>query len=316
MRTINQIIGTIATGYILMFYSEFMFWARVKPQDSLVEWLSTWLLYSIMAFIFLSLLSRFRVASIWALFLVGSIFGWLTEGLIVQTAYESLPLSLSWTGLAWHAIITIMLGWYYVRRILAKSFWSILLLSAAIGTAYGIWSISWWVEPDGGTSTPVEFAAYAFITSLVLILAYWVHEKTVPGFFKPNRVLEILALILLIIYFLFVTIPSVPLASIILPVLLSIVFLALRHNHQTEPREHLIEKLPGTIKAWNYLELLAIPISATTLYTAAFLLDIKWHTNWVFYIITTPAGFILFIISMIKVWRLKVNYRKDLPPSI
>ncbi len=34
MRIAKQILGVLATGYILMFYSELVFWAHVHPGDS------------------------------------------------------------------------------------------------------------------------------------------------------------------------------------------------------------------------------------------------------------------------------------------
>ena len=106
-RIVKQILGVLATGYILFYYSELVFWARAKPTDSLPNWISTWLAYSLLAFVFLAIVARFRVHTIWALFLAGAVFGWMTEGIVVQTTYEDLPLSLSFTGLAWHALISI-----------------------------------------------------------------------------------------------------------------------------------------------------------------------------------------------------------------
>ena len=35
MRIAKQILGVVATGYILMFYSELVFWAYVRPGNSL-----------------------------------------------------------------------------------------------------------------------------------------------------------------------------------------------------------------------------------------------------------------------------------------
>ena len=126
MRILNPFLAILAGGYILMFYSEFLFWARIRPKDSLLEWLMTWLVYSFLAFAFLAGMARFRVSTVWALFLAVAVFGWLAEGLIVQTAYESLPLSISslavraaFTGLAWHALISVGVGWYVVRRALS-----------------------------------------------------------------------------------------------------------------------------------------------------------------------------------------------------
>ncbi len=92
MRSAKQILGIFATGYILMFYSELVFWAHVRVDDSFSNWLSTWLAYSFLAFVFLTVVARFRIHTIWALFLAGAVFGLLAEGVLVQTTYESLPL--------------------------------------------------------------------------------------------------------------------------------------------------------------------------------------------------------------------------------
>lgn len=107
MPIVKQILGVLATGYILFFYSELVFWVRVQPVDTLPGRISAWLAYSLLAFVFLTILMRFRVRTVWALFLAGAVFGWMTEGIVVQTAYEDLPFSLSFTGLAWHALISV-----------------------------------------------------------------------------------------------------------------------------------------------------------------------------------------------------------------
>ncbi len=305
MRILKQILGILATGYILFFHSEVMFWARLRPEDSLGNGVSTWLLYSLMAYIFLTILARFQVFTVWALFLAGAVFGWLTEGLVVQTAYESLPLSISFTGLAWHALITVCVGWYAVRRALHSGLRSILLWGAGIGLAYGFWAISWWLEPDGGMAAPFDFAKYAFSSSLLLILAYLIHDCTVPGVFKPNRTVEIVIAILLLIYFMLVTIPAAPISAVLLPVLLAGIYLTLRQNQWTETGGSLLDSLAGAKNPWHYLALLVLPLTASAFYWVAFSLGFRWHTNWVLYLVTTPAGFILLVISLVKVWSRK-----------
>lgn len=303
MRILKQIIGTLATGYILLYYSELMFWARVRPDDSLQGWVSTWLLYSLLGYILLTLIARFRISGIWALFLAGAVFGWLAEGLVVQTAYESLPLSISFTGLAWHALISVCAGWYAVRRALDSGLRPTLLWAAGIGLAYGFWAIAWWLEPDGGKATPYEFAIYSFSASLLLIIAYWIHDRILPGSFKPNRVAEMITALLLLAYFIFVTIPAAPLSAVILPVLLAGMYLSLSRNQQVEEGEALLDRAPGDISGWHYLALFALPLTASAFYALAFRLGLEWYTNWMVYLVTTPAGFLMLIFSLVRVWK-------------
>lgn len=304
-RIAKPLLGVLATGYILFYFSELVFWARIQPTDSFPNWISTWLVYSLLAFVFLTIVARFRVHTIWALFLAGAVFGWMTEGIVVQTAYESLPLSLSFTGLAWHALISVWVGWYAVRRALFSGLKATLLVSALIGIGYGLWAISWWVEPGETPAPPLEFAQYTLISTLLLILAYWLYDHTVPAFFKPSRTLEIAAGILFLLYFAFITVPAAPWAAAILPVLLLLVYLALRRNRQREDRTPLHQCFSRTDQIWRYLGLLALPLAAALVYAAAYVLGVRWPTNILLYLITTPAGFILFIISFVKVWRMK-----------
>ena len=330
MRSLKQIIGILATGYILMFYSELMFWARVRPDDSLPNWLSTWLAYSLLAYVFLSILARFQVDTIWGLFLAGAAFGWLAEGLVVQTAYEDLPLSISFTGLAWHALISVWVGWGAVRKALSAGPGATARLAALIGCGYGLWAISWWLEPDGGMAAPLDFAAFALVGSLLLVLAYWLAERCLPegltssrkaesaaglplvlasllarrrlpGGLTPSRKVEIVVALLFILYFIFVTVPAAPLAAVILPALLLVLYLALRRGRSQMGENREIERLPTP--PIRYLGLLALPLAASLVYAAAFALGLRWHSNWVVYLVTTPAGFIVLAVSLVKAWR-------------
>src|SRR5208337_596700 len=80
------------------------------------DFLITWIAYCLLGWIFLDLVRRFRVASFTALFLCGAVFGWVDEGVVVDTLYGNptnpFPLSISFTGLAWHAMLSVCVGWY------------------------------------------------------------------------------------------------------------------------------------------------------------------------------------------------------------
>lgn len=306
MRILKNILLVISTGYIFVYFSEHLFWARVRPDDSLGGWMGAWIVYSFLAFVFLTLATYFKVKDIWALFLVGAAFGWLAEGVIVQTTYEMLPLSISFTGLAWHALITVWIGWYALRKsfVSAASF-STLKLSAVIGAWYGLWAISWWLEPDGGVSSVADFATFSLVTTILIILAYWLANWSASEPFTPNRWVTILVFGLFGGYFLFITVPAVPLALVVLPVLLGLVYLGLRRNRLNDTDGLMINELSGPISSWRFLSLLVLPVTGIFVYWMALSLNLQLHTNWVLYLITTPLGFILFIVSLYKSWRKK-----------
>ncbi|MBI5353521.1 MAG: hypothetical protein HZB50_12845 [Chloroflexi bacterium] len=304
MKTFKNILLVLSTGYIFVYFSEHLFWARVRPEDTLGEWMGAWIAYSLMAFVFLHLVMHFKVANLWALFLAGAAFGWMAEGMVVQTTYEMLPLSISFTGLAWHALITVWIGWYAIRqRLSTPASLRTLKLATAIGAGYGLWAITWWLEPDGGKSTLGEFSTFVLTTSVLVIIAYWLANWSASELFTPNRWVTGIIYSLFILYFVFIAVPATPAAIIILPVLLGLVYLGLRKNKQVEQGDSLLVTLTSRAHPLSYLSMLAMPVTAILVYTLALTLNLQWHTNWILYLITTPLGFILFGMSLFKVWR-------------
>ena len=304
MKTFKNILLVLSTGYIFVYFSEHLFWARVRPDDTLGGWLGTWVAYSLLAYLFLCVVSFFRVKNIWSLFLAGAMFGWLAEGVIVQTTYELLPLSISFTGLAWHALITVWIGWYALRKsLLASASFSTLNLSAIIGVCYGLWGIAWWLEPDGGVSSIIEFAGFSFVTTILVILAYKLADWSSNEPFIPNHWITIFVSGLFGLYFLFVAVPTFPLALAILPILLGLVHWGLRRNRSMNVDSSMINTLTGYIPVWKYFSLLALPVTGAIVYALALSFHLQWRTNWVLYLITTPLGFILFGVSLYKSWR-------------
>ena len=306
MKTFKNIVLTLSTGYIFFLFSELLFWARKRPEDSLGEWTITWVAYSLMAFVFLLIVSYFKVNNIWALFLAGAVFGWLSEGIVVQTTYESLPLSISFTTLAWHALITVWIGWYAIRKSLrASNPFSTLKLSLAIGLCYGLWAIMWWLEPDGGVSSVAEFATFSFSAGILAIPAYWLADWSSSESFRPNRWASIAIVGLFALMFLFVVVPSNPLTIIILPTLLGLAYLGLRWNRLSEDDGSILTDFSVPAPVWKYLSLLGIPAAGVSFYALAASLQLQWQTNWVLYLITTPLGFILFGMSLYKLRKRK-----------
>ena len=303
MKTFKNIVLVFSTGYIFFLFSELLFWARKRPGDSLGEWTITWLAYSLMAFVFLLIISYFRVKNIWALFLAGAVFGWLGEGVVVQTTYEMLPLSISFTALAWHALITVWIGWHAIRKSLrATNPFSTLKLSLTIGLCYGLWAIMWWLEPDGGVATVAEFAAFSFGAAILAIPAYWLADWSSSESFRPNRWVSIVIMGLFALMFIFVVVTN-PLAVVILPILLGLAYLGLRWNRSREEVGSMLTSFNHPAPMWKYLSLLGIPVAGVSFYALATSLNLQWHTNWVLYLLTTPLGFILFAISLYKLRR-------------
>jgi hypothetical protein len=301
---------SVVTGVIFIYWSELAFWARPYAGTTLAEMAPTTIAYSVAAYLFLAVVSSFQARTPPAIFLAGALFGWFVEGVIVQTMVEDLPLSISFTGLAWHASITVMLGWWLIpRRLTGQRFGSLALLSGAIGLIYGFWSLTWWVETPP-PSPPVDFAVYVFRTTLLLAAAYALAFRLRVEPFAPSRLEWICLSALVLFYFAFVTVPAAPLTLLVLPPLGALALVALRTLFRRQSDTVLEARLAHTPPLRAYAPLLLIPASATAVYALAFALGVRAATGIVLYLVATPLGFLLFGWSC---WR---AFSRGRPPPV
>jgi hypothetical protein len=300
-NALYTLCASLATGFIFFFFSELVFWARVQPGDSLLNWLKTWLAYSLMAFLFLALVSYYRLRSLAAIFLAGAFFGWLGEGIVVQTAYENLPLSISFTGLAWHALITVLGGWLALQKALRNSFRASLLASLLGGLLWGFWGVTWIYEQNNPAS-PSAFAYYTFLATILLSACLYIIPGVFSRPFTPSRWSVIVVSGFFLFLFVFVAVPAVPPAVVILPILFLILWLTFRRNRQRESAENPLAWLGAPIPRRNLAALVLMPVIASLFYWVYALTGLRQPVNWVIYLVTTPAGFILFFYSIWYIW--------------
>ncbi len=306
-RALRTLSASLSVGFAFFYFSELVFWARPCPEDNLLNWLETWLAYSAMAFLFLAVARHFRVRSLLALFLSGAFFGWLAEGVIVQTAYESLPLSISFTGLAWHALITVVLGWYGLQSALRRGLRASLLTSAGLGLFFGFWGVCWIYEEPGTVVPPLTFGLYALISSGLLALSLAVAAPIFRQPFRPSRWSVGIMAGLFLLYFAGISVPAAPIAALILPLLMLLLYLGLRRNRQSESGGDVLEILARPIPPRHLPALLLIPAVAALFYGLYWLSGLRLPTHWAVYILVTPAGFGLLGWSLWKVFRGKSN---------
>ncbi|PKO12201.1 MAG: hypothetical protein CVU39_25355 [Chloroflexi bacterium HGW-Chloroflexi-10] len=306
-RFITNLLASLTTGYIFFYFSEIIFWARPRPEDSLSNWLQTWLAYSLMAYVFLVVMRYFRAQTFPAIFLCGALFGWLAEGVVVQTTYESLPLSISFTGLAWHALITTGAGWYTLQRVVRRGWRPALRAGLLLGLFLWFWGITWiYEEPATAVSTGV-FQVYTLISTILLMISLTLIPIILIRPFQPTRAGVIVIVGLFVLYFAFIAVPAVPIALAILPVLMLIVLLSLRRNRLQEAEADSLLWLAQPVALSNVLPLVLAPLLASVLYWLTRISGLALPTNWVVYLICTPAGFVLLGWSLWKIWRKRNN---------
>lgn len=297
MNFIRTTAYVLLTGFILAFYSEWMFWSgRPLEPDALFSWLPTWLLYSFITFLFLATAQYFRVRNVWAIFLAGGLYGWLLEGVIVQTTYDSFPLNISFTALAWHAIISGLVGWYWLPRWMQSNSKKATIACLLIGLCLGVWSVGWWAETP---VAPLESVfLYNFGFALGLMAAY-VGQSRLS--FRPNRYAVYVAMGLLAVYFVFVTVPTQPLALVVMPILLIVTLVTLRRNRRHEPETEM--RMPEPLRMRQTLPILLIPLVGSGIYALAAVTGLSLPGLQIAYFILMPTGFLLFFVSVYRVWK-------------
>ncbi len=313
----------LLTGWIIVYYGEFVFWATPDREGMNPSGiLGTWLVYSLLSYIFLCVVSVFRVRRPAAVFLAGAFYGWLEEGIFVQTMYGSadgsFPISISFTGLAWHALIDVFFGWYLLRKVLSENHTGrVVGLACAIGLFYGIWAIWWWNEPPPAMKLLLEqgqraalalhFTGFAFATTGVLILVHALYNRVMPFVFKPSKTELGFLGVATLLYYAFVTVPAAPKALWVLPPLLAVTFWALNKNRRVETQPDVISAFTTKVAPLHYLALLCIPTVACVIYCLALVAELRLSTNKLMYYISSPLGALLWLGSVVTLTRRSVR---------
>ena len=164
-----------------------------------------------------------------------------------------------------------MVGWWWLPRRLRDG--KALLPCLLLGLALGLWSMGWWLEPDIALAEPLSVLIYNSCFGLLLLPAYVLWSRFDLNQFHPSRIEIIALLLLLALYFVFVTIATQPLALPVLPPLLVVILWALLKNRQ---RTLTIQFPLGAITFKQELPLLLIPITGSLIYTIALTIGLPY----------------------------------------
>ncbi len=308
MKLSKRLLLAFSTGYILFFYSERVFWSFARLEDSPLDYLLTPLLYTLFAYIFLILVDEFRVLSIWAIFIAGAAFGWIDEGIVAMTLFgvEGLPfpITISWTGLAWHALISVLVGWYYLRKILQENAYrKTIYFSLIMGSFWGFWSIAWGLETPPLLASIPAYLVHGLAITAFLIISQWLFTKSDPATFHATKTEKIFFAAIALLFYGFVTVPYTRISLAILPPLFVLLYVILRRNKSSEQGGSILAELGTPVRWRNSFLLFIMPITATLVYATANALNLVYRTNLFALIVTTALGFIIFGVSTIKIFR-------------
>ncbi|NDJ78983.1 MAG: hypothetical protein GYB65_22255 [Chloroflexi bacterium] len=298
---IRRWMAALSTGYILMFFSEYLFVnvEQVTPA-LLLNAIPMLIAYTLAAYVFLGLLYHNRVRNIWALFLAGAAFGWLLEGVIVQTMYEAFPFFVPFTGLSWHALIDVLVGFWLVRKVLADGRRrSIVHTAILLGLFWSTWAI-WTHWETGEFMPPGEFVPFAFVASLPLLPAYWLLRRTEP--FQPQRY-EWRVLLGLAVLMFVVVVVMIPYAVLVLPPLMWLILRALRRHRDSSAPATILITFDAPVHPLHYALLLLMPLVASVTYVVYWTLEVKVATNVLLYLTTVPLSVGMFVRAIRKLHR-------------
>ena len=280
LPTLGRIGFALLSAVVLIVFSEKLFWYVTG-----YSFLDLLLGYFFPAFILLWILDVFRVRRLAPLFLAAAVFGFLTEGVLVGTMYEGGPLnwfSASYTPLAWHAPLSVVFGWYALRRwLVAGNVRALAAGSAAVGLFWGLWAMAWWLPENAADPVllaqgarlgqwPVgDFALHAFTFTGVLAVALWLLGRGGWPSFRPTRIEALVVFTGLLIFFISGVLPSAPWAPLKLLPLLTATLFALYINKRREPPGSLLSEVAGPVRPVLLPLLFILPAIAVGVYAAA-----------------------------------------------
>ena len=304
---IRRVLLALVTGYILFFFSELVFWSFWQPQNSFSGYIITWFVYSIIAYIFLLIVNEFKVRKPHAVFLAGAVFGWLVEGMFVMTFFgiDGLPLvvTVSWTGLAWHALISVLIGWYYTQRFLAeRKVFNLLLFTAGLGFFWGFWANTWTLESPPIFTSLQQFALFAFVATCLYILCHIAYSYLASFSYQPMKIEKIIFAFAVIIFFVFKVLPAQAiLAPAVLLPLFAIIFFSLNKNKFHEIEAGVIITA-SRVRFSRYFILLVIPLVATITYKFFYNLAPVVFPNFIILGISSSLGYVLLFYSVFRMF--------------
>lgn len=304
IRELGRSLGlAAATGYIWMFYSERVFWSFWRASDGIADSLATWLVYAVAALAALIAIRRFRVRSLAAVVLVGAGFGWLVEGVFAMTLFGAdgipFPFTISWTGLAWHDLISVGLGWYALQLAMRRALRPTIVLSLGLGAFWGVWSLSWVAADRAAAPGALAFALHAFAATALMIPASYAYGTLRASDFAPGRWLSAATGLLVLAWFAGVTVPRFGgLAAATIPPLFLLLWWGLRRNREVATGRDLLVLFDAPIDIRASLAVLLMPAAAALIYALSRASGFAPATNIPVFAITTVAGFAALIASL------------------
>ena len=313
---LGRLAFALLSAAALLVFSEKLFWYVTG-----YGFLDLLLGYFFPAFVLIWVVDAFRVRRLAPLFLAAAVFGFVAEGMLTNTLYEGGPLawfSASYTPLAWHAPLSVVFGWWWLRReLVAGRARRVALGCAAVGVLWGVWAMAWWLPENAadpallsagarlGRWPLADFARHAIAFTGLLATAHGLLGRGGwQASFRPSRVEITLVAAGLLLFFATLVLPVYPWAPLRLAVLAGAALGALAVNKRHELPGSALADLAGPVRPRNLLALAAMPAAAVAVYALAAALSpsadvIRVVTAYGLVLGTTVLGWVAFLAALV-----------------
>lgn len=273
----QRLVFAYGSAIILMFFSEYIF-VNEAPVSELLHELNTKPLlaipallsfagfYTLFTYPMLVALSYFNVRSLSGLLLAGALFGWATEGITIPVIYEEIPVSFIFPSIGWHALIDVLLGWYFLRLAMRKLGWFTLgLVFILLGVAWGMWATWFWAPDAMAPISAQDFELLVAVTAGFWLMGMVLADRFGRAEFKVSKwELGVVGTVYLGLFWI-IALPYLPLSLLILP-LIGATVLALWRGKAGRGVTVLARLHPHRPRWWAYLLALLTPLSAALVY--------------------------------------------------
>ena len=279
----NRFLFVLVSSAILVFFSEKTFW--YVQGYVIIELI---LFYSIPVVAFLWVIDLFQVQRLSGVVLIGGLFGFLVEGILTPILYEGglLDPVMPAYFVGWHGLLSVVFGWYLIRKWLVEGSWKKLGLGSFLfGVFWGVWSLSYRLpesiqEFEGyvqagehwlpGVWPILDFAFFTLVFTGMLMIGHWLLGQGIwqASFSMQKWEIGLLVGIMVFLYA-FQVFPIVPLGFLKLAGLILLVVIPLWIQKKRQNDGCILESFAGRIQFSQTLPLLTIPLAASLVYGLA-----------------------------------------------
>jgi len=293
----QRILAALAIGGIVGFASEMLFY--VTPEHALdpLEIPFTWLFYSATAWLCLGLAAWLGVRGWVSLFLIGCIFGWVIEGVVVATVYDALPWTIPFTAMSWHAVVSGLLVLGAGRIAVRWPWWRAALYWATLGVALGVWGQFWAIER---TTMPSDSFTYAYLTGLGLIVPLSnIGLDRLPPLYPFKRIEALIWAILFGLLWLAQMVATLNAAYLALPLVILPTLWILRRRKTTNSASLTLAPAP----AWRHFLFMLTPVLTAVIATQGWRHFQNIESNWPIALLLTVFALSIYLFAAISAVR-------------